>query len=41
LETLRVESVVRGDPRLYPDQWQNEWPSDHAAVVAELRLSEV
>jgi endonuclease/exonuclease/phosphatase family metal-dependent hydrolase len=40
LETLRVESVVRGEPRLYPDSWKNEWPSDHAAVVAELRLSE-
>jgi endonuclease/exonuclease/phosphatase family metal-dependent hydrolase len=37
-ETLRAESVVRGDPRRYPDQWENEWPSDHAAVVARLRL---
>ena len=41
LETLRVESVVRGDPRLYPDSWRNEWPSDHAAVVAELRLHDL
>jgi endonuclease/exonuclease/phosphatase family metal-dependent hydrolase len=41
LETLRVESVVRGDARLYPDSRTNEWPSDHAAVVAQLRLHDL
>lgn len=38
LETLSSETMVVGHPRPQPDHYNNEWPSDHAAVRTVFRV---
>lgn len=38
LEVISSEAVVVGDPQTVPDHLDNEWASDHAAVVTVVRL---
>ncbi|MBC6463804.1 hydrolase, partial [Actinomadura sp. HBU206391] len=33
LDVLHSTTCVSGSPRRYPDVEDNEWPSDHAAVI--------
>lgn len=37
-ETTSSEAVVAGDPAKIPDHRDNEWTSDHAAVLTEFRV---
>ncbi|GAB2914403.1 hypothetical protein GCM10027075_12690 [Streptomyces heilongjiangensis] len=36
---LDSRTYVRGTPRPWPDVEDNDWPSDHAAVVTTFALS--
>ncbi|KAG5923834.1 hypothetical protein E4U42_004822 [Claviceps africana] len=38
LETLSSHALVVGKPRPQPDHYENEWPSDHAAVRTVFRV---
>ncbi|KAG5994704.1 hypothetical protein E4U54_003038 [Claviceps lovelessii] len=38
LQTLSSQALVVGNPRPQPDHYENEWPSDHAAVRTVFRV---
>ncbi|RFU81932.1 exonuclease iii [Trichoderma arundinaceum] len=40
LKVLRSETLVAGEPTPEPDQRNNEWTSDHAAVMTTFKLGE-
>ncbi|MFC7742143.1 hypothetical protein ACFQXA_16065 [Nocardiopsis composta] len=38
LDVRGSETLVAGDPQVYPDHADNEWTSDHAAVMTAFAL---